>query len=100
MFKILGGRDPPSLRCGVWQKKARTVCLCLLLCIAGEVETSEGRTYRDCESMCALIEGQRSSLFILPAQLDRGVCKLSTPAGRLEHTCSHMGGRADTHIHA
>lgn len=87
MFGILGG----SLCCGVWQKKTRTVCLLLGIDGGGGVgwggiETFQWRLCKDFKSICALFEGQRSSLFILPAQLDQRVCKLSTPAGRLEYT--------------
>lgn len=56
------------------------------------------------QSICVFFEGQRSSLFILPAQLDQRVCELSTPAGRLEHTWvdmrihTFMRERADAQI--
>lgn len=64
------------LCCGVWQKKIRDS-----LSLSAFGHCWEGMR----EHLCRF-EGQRSSLFILPAQLERRVCKPSTPAGRLKHT--------------
>ena len=82
MFRILGRGDSISLSYGVWQKTTRTLCLFLLTHCQGGWDGQRASVLSP--SLC--FRGQHLSLFVLRAQLERSVCKLSSPAGRVQHT--------------